>query len=222
MYGLSGRYYNKGEYTVIAFRYDVTTYYNYLAIMVSYTTSRPSYSYIAFSLDVTKYYYSDIIDLNYNTDYQFDLSIWDPPKMPYGYQIFVRIAVKPEDKLEIILVTHNSYDKSTAFKVDVCQFKDKPTESQVYYGNDSKVCKIGLINNSTEDKKYIYPYTTESDVNYLAISINNQLNDLSYIYIRINKTIDPVIPDEGGDDKSSSGINRLSNYLMALLLLIIL
>ena len=183
--GLTGRYINRGDYKVIAFRYDVTTYYNYLAIEVSYTTYRPSYSYIVFRVDVTKYYYSNIKDLNYNTDYKFDVSIWDPPKVPYGYQIFVRIAVHPDDKMEIQLTTQSTYDKNSAFKVDVCQFKEKPSESQVYYGSNSKVCKNGLSNDSSEDKKYVYPFTTESEINYLAISIINQLNDLSYLFIYI-------------------------------------
>ena len=157
--------------------------------MVSYTTTRPSdfsYSYIVFRVDVTKYYYSNIKDLNYNTDYQFDVSVWSPPKVPYGYQIYVRIAVHPDDKMEIQLTTQSAYDKKTAFKVDVCQFKQKPSESQVYYGSDSKVCKNGLsIDDSSEDKKYVYPFTTESEINYLAISIINQLNDLNYLFIYI-------------------------------------
>ena len=185
---LGARFYDKGDYKVIAYKYVASSYYNYLGIQVSYTTTRPSdfsYSYILFRVDVTKYLYSNIKDLNYNTDYQFDVSIWDPPKVPYGYQIFVRIAVHPDDKMEIQLTTQSSYDKNSAFKVDVCQFKEKPSESQVYYGSNSKVCKNGLGNDSSEDKKYVYPFTTESEINYLAISIINQLNDLSYLFIYI-------------------------------------
>lgn len=186
--GLSARFYDKGEYKVIAYRYDASDYFNYLGIMVSYTSTRPSdfsYSYIVFRVDVTKYYYSNIKDLDYNTEYKFDVSIWDPPKVPYGYQVFVRIFVHPDDKMEIRLETQSSYDKNSAFKVDVCQFKEKPSESQVYYGSNSKVCKNGLSNDSSESKKYVYPFTTEEDINYLAISIINQLSDLNYLYIYI-------------------------------------
>ena len=183
---LTGRYINRGDYKIIAFRYDADyNLYNYLGIIVTRSSTFRKYSYLTFRVDVTKYYYSDIKDLNYNTDYQFDTSIWDPPKVPYGYQVYVRIAVHPDDKMEIRLETKVYYNKDTDFKVDVCQFKEKPNQSQVYYGSNSKVCKNGLSNDSSESKKYVYPFTTESEINYLAISIINQLNDLSYLSIYI-------------------------------------
>lgn len=180
---LTGRYIDRGDYKYIAFRYDAK--YNYLGIIVTRSSTYRQFSYLIFRVDVTKYYYSDIKELNYNTDYYFDTSIWDPPKVPYGYEVFVRIAVHPEDKMEIRLETKVYYNKDTDFNVNVCQFKDKPTESQVYYGTNSEICKNGLSNDSSEDKKYVYPFTTEKEINYLSIKIINQLTDLSYLYIYI-------------------------------------
>ena len=173
---------SKGDYTYINFFHQAA--YNYLGIIVTRQSSFRQYSYLTFRVDVTKYYYSDIKDLNYNTDYVFDVSIWQPPKVPYEYQVFVRIEVHSEDKMEIRLETKVYYNKDTDFRVDVCQFKDKPTESQVYYG-DSNICKNGLSNDSSESKKYVYPFTTEKDINYLSIRIINQLDDLDYLYVYI-------------------------------------
>lgn len=174
---------DRGDYINYAFYYKA--YYNYLGIIVTRLTDVSIKDYLTFRVDVTKYYYSDIKDLNYNTDYKFDTSIWKDNKIPDGYQIYVRIAVHPDDKMEIRLETQSSYNKNTAFKVDVCQYKDKPTESQVYYGTDSKICKTGLSNESSEDKKYVYPFTTEEGINYLAICIINQISALNYLYIYI-------------------------------------
>lgn len=190
-YGTNARYtktlglrrVDRGDYSNYAFYYEAD--YRYLGIIVTRQTTAIIRDYLTFRVDVTKYYYSDIKDLNYNTDYYFDTSIWDSQLVPNGYQVYVRIAVHPEDKMEIRLETKVYYNKDTDFKVDVCQFKNKPSESQVYYPTDSQICKNGLSNESSENKKYVYPFTTEKDINYLAISIINQLTDLSYLYIYI-------------------------------------
>ena len=186
---LTGRTYTQGIYKVIAFAYTTAEYidtpYNYLGIIVSYqqTSTWQTFSYLYFRVDVTKYYYSNIKDLDYNTYYPYDTSIFNDGYIPYLYQIYIRIAVHPEDKMEIQLETKATYDKANAFKVDVCQFKNKPSESDVFYGKPG--CKLGLANESTESNKYIYPFTTDSEINWLSISIINQISDRKLTYLNM-------------------------------------
>jgi hypothetical protein len=186
---LTGRTYTQGIYKVIAFAYTTAEYidtpYNYLGIIVSYqqTSTWQTFSYLYFRVDVTKYYYSNIKDLDYNTYYPYDTSIFNDGYIPYLYQIYIRIAVHPEDKMEIQLETKATYDKANAFKVDVCQFKNKPSESDVFYGKPG--CKLGLANESTESNKYIYPFTTDSEINWLSISIINQIGDRKLTYLNM-------------------------------------
>ena len=40
--------------------------------------------------------------------------------------------------MEIRLRTDVIYDRERDFQVDVCQYKNQPVESQVYYGTGSK------------------------------------------------------------------------------------
>ena len=169
---LSGRPYTQGNYKVIAFAYTseyYTTQYNYLGIIVSYeqTSTWQTFSYLYFRVDVTKYYYSNIKDLDYNTYYSYDVNIFKDQYIPYLYQIYIRIAVHPEDKMEIQLETKATYDKANAFKVDVCQFKNKPSESDVFYGKPG--CKL----------------TTDSEINWLSISIINQISDRKLTYLNM-------------------------------------
>ena len=87
--------------------------------------------------------------------------------------------------MEIQLTTHAAYDKHTAFKVDVCQYVDKPTQQQVYYGNNAAKTNTSLENISEEPEKYYYPFTTDAGIRYLSICITNQIGDLDYLFIYI-------------------------------------
>ena len=66
--------------------------------------------------------------------------------------------------MEIQLTTHKAYDKNTAFKVDVCQYENKPAEQQVYYGNGAAKTKTYLENTSEEGSKYYYPFTSRNKI----------------------------------------------------------
>ena len=189
---LTSSIYAHGKYRVIYFAYTseyYTTPYNYLGIIVSYeqTSTWQTFSYLNFRVDVTKYYFSNIIDLDYNTNYSFDPSIFFDYNIPYQYQIFTRIPVHPNAKMNIQLETKVNYDKTNAFKVDVCQYNNKPVESQVYYGTDAIKCTVGLPNESQEDYKYIYPFKNElEEANWLSIRIINQIADRKLSYLNMN------------------------------------
>lgn len=180
----SGKY-KEGDYYVYSYSFEAglgATYFSIEMIKPNY-----SFSYIIVRVNSAKYRYSKIKELSFNTDYKIDTSIFTASqyKIPFNYQIYIRISVFSDDQMEIQLTTHKAYDKNTAFKVDVCQYVDKPTEEQVYYGNNAAKTNTQLENKSEEGGKYYYPFKTDSGINYLSISIINQLRDLDYLFIYI-------------------------------------
>lgn len=176
-------HYDQDNYRVLFFTY--TSRNSYLGIVVSFQQDWIQFSYLLFRVDITKYKYSNIKELDYNTYYTYDTSIFNPPVIPKGYQIYIRIAVHQDDKMEIQLETKATYDAKNAFKVDVCQYSSKPVEKQVYYGTGALKCNTGLSNESTESMRYIYPFTTELDASWLSISIINQIQDRDLTWLNM-------------------------------------
>lgn len=176
-------YYDQDNYRVLYFTY--TSRNSYLGIVVYFQQDWIQFSYLLFRVDITKYKYSNIKELDYNTYYTYDTKIFNPPVIPKGYQIYIRIAVHQDDKMEIQLETKATYDAKNAFKVDVCQYSSKPVEKQVYYGTGALKCVTGLSNESTESMRYIYPFTTELDASWLSISIINQIQDRDLTWLNM-------------------------------------
>jgi len=178
--------YKEGKYNVYSYAFEALQGATYFSIEVE-IPNRGQYTYMLVRVNLSKYHYSNIKDLTFNTDYPIDTSIFtaNNKRIPYGYQIYIRIGVFDNDEMEIQLTTHAAYDKNTAFKVDVCQYVDKPTQQQVYYGNDAAKTMTSLENTSEEDEKYYYPFTTDAGIRYLSICITNNLNNLDYLFIYI-------------------------------------
>jgi hypothetical protein len=178
--------YKEGNYIVYSYAFDALTGATYFSIEVE-IPNRGQYTYMLVRVNLSKYHYSNIKDLTFNTDYPIDTSIFtaNNKKIPPGYQIYIRIGVFDNDEMEIQLTTHAAYDKNTAFKVDVCQYVDKPTQQQVYYGNNAAKTMTSLENTSEEDEKYYYPFTTDVGIRYLSICITNNLDNLDYLFIYI-------------------------------------
>jgi hypothetical protein len=178
--------YKEGNYIVYSYAFDALTGATYFSIEVE-IPNRGQYTYMLVRVNLSKYHYSNIKDLTFNTDYPIDTSIFtaNNKKIPPGYQIYIRIGVFDNDEMEIQLTTHAAYDKNTAFKVDVCQYVDKPTQQQVYYGNNAAKTMTSLENTSEEDEKYYYPFTTDAGIRYLSICITNNLDNLDYLFIYI-------------------------------------
>lgn len=228
---LAGRTYDVEDFTVAAFHYQADNIY--LGIIVYYHGNYKPYSYINFRVDVSKYYYSDIKDLTFNTNYTVDTSIFASAVLPFGYENFIRIHNESVDEMEIQLTTHESH-KNNSFKVDVCEYKEKPTELEIYYGIGAEKCVIGLENFSDDDKLFRYLFTKDENISYLSIGIRNQISSLSYLNIFIYNDDQPEPtpgPTEGPSDEpsgtpddkgGSSEKNKLSNILVSLLLLFIL
>ena len=173
--GREDRFYEKYGYMVLA-----VTHYpknRFLGIIVSYEDTWQAFSYLNFKVDITKYKYSDIKELDYNQHYDLYTLRFVNAIIPEKYQIFIRIKVISDDNMEIRLTTDVTYDRKNDFKVDVCQYKDRPVESQVYYGKGYVKCDNNLPNSSEEDKKYVYSFSTELEVKYLSISMINYITN---------------------------------------------
>lgn len=178
-----GKPYPEGNYYVLQYHYEKQSYFaNYLGIIIeyytTYTTDYLNFEYLAFRLNSNKYFFSNILDLEFNQHYELPVSQLDQDVIPPGYQIYIRSEIFSNDTVEIRLETKENYKKN-AFRTDVCQYKDKPVESQVYYGHGSVKCETDIPNDSKDDKKYVYPFKTELDVHHLSIIIINQLNPSS-------------------------------------------
>lgn len=178
--------YPEGNYYVYSYAFTAYPGAKYFSIELE-MQNRLGFSYMVVRVNLAKYHYSNIKDLTFNTDYKIDTSIFTANnfRIPYLYQIYIRIKVFDDDEMEIQLTTHQAYDKDNAFKVDVCQYVDQPTQQQVYYGNNAARTNTSLENTSEEGGKYYYPFTTDKGIRYLSICITNQIGDLDYLFIYI-------------------------------------
>ena len=175
-----------GDYYIYYFTVQATKAYNLFYFAIDVTIPDDDYKTLIFLVDLTKYKYSTIQDLSLNTDYPWDKSIFTNRKIPKNYQIYIRIASFSQDKCEVQLTTDYTYDRRYDFTVDICQYSYKPTQQQVYYGDDSEVpCKNDIPNTCETDLHYYFPFETESNVNYLSIRITNNLGDLDNLKIYI-------------------------------------
>lgn len=184
IYAEDSNNYNEDKYIVYYFTYRASHTATYFAVHVS-LTSRHDFDYVIFRVNLSKYLYSRINDLDFNQKYELDTSRFYQGIIPQYYKIYIRISVIEEDNMEVQLETHEAYDKTTAFTVNVCQYTYKPTEEQVYYPTYDSLCKDPLTNESKESEKYAYPFTTDKDTKYLSIRVINNLYNLNYLYILI-------------------------------------
>ena len=178
-------YYYEGQSTVYYYTFQVSQNAikgSYFSIYV--TVPNYDYSYLYFRVNLSKYKYSNIKELSFLTNYEIDTSIFGDRKIPYEYQIYIRMSSLSEDQMQIQLTTHEAYDKYTAFVVDVCQYNIFPDESQVYYGLGAVNCQT-LTNTATQTSKYYYDFQTQANIQYLSIRIINNISDLNYLFIYI-------------------------------------
>ena len=179
-------YYYEGQSTVFYNTFKVSETAlpgSYFLIYV--TIPNYSYTYLYLRINLSKYKYSNIKDINFLTNYTIDTSIFGDRKIPYKYQIYLRLPFMSEDQMQIQLTTHEAYEKDSSFEVDVCQYDTRPVESQVYYIGRDINCKNNLKNTSPYATKYYYDFQTERNVQYLSIRIINYISDLNYLFIYI-------------------------------------
>ena len=109
--------YNEGDYIVYCKIFQVPQGVNYFAVYAVYSAYQ-LHSYIHVRINLSRYKYSYIKDLHFNTNYEFDTSIFPNNIMPNNYKIFMRIP-KNDDTAEIQITTQKNYDKNNAFIVEV-------------------------------------------------------------------------------------------------------
>ena len=124
-----------------------------------------------------------VFDISFNTEYTVDIRQFDEGYIPGGHSYYFRMPSITEDELKIQLKVYHNADAS--FKVDVCGYKFKPTDTQVINGN--QYCGSALEHTkstgSTYDE-YIYPFETDANVEYLAIHVFNY-NALDFLSVYI-------------------------------------
>jgi len=175
-----------GDYYIYYFTVEATKAYKLFYFAIDVTIPDDDYKTLIFLVDLTKYKYSTIQDLTLNTDYPWDKSMFNDGLIPLYYQIYIRISSFSQDKCEVQLTTDYTVSRLYDFQVDICQYSYKPTQQQVYYGDDKEVpCKNNIPNTCETDLHYYFPFETESNVNYLSIRITNKLGDLKNLKIHI-------------------------------------
>ena len=221
---LSENRYDEGDYTVYYKTFEVPGGINYFAAYAYYSAYQ-FHSNIYVRINLSRYKYSYIKDLAFNTDYEYDTSIFSTGIIPQYYQIFMRVPIN-DDTIEIQLTTKKEYDKNAAFKVDVCEFVYSPTSTDIYYGTISRKCTNNLQNTSTESLKYKYPFSPSENIQYLSICVTNLNDDLTYINTNIyseDPTPESTDPIPGPTDPSGSAEkNNFSKALLGLLFLILI
>ena len=129
----------------------------------------------------TEYFY----DISYNTEYEVDMSKFYPYNfMPAGTHYYFRVAVEEDDKMQIQLTVQKN--AIINFKVDVCGFMGRPSDSQVLNGHDR--CRnslSGRLDRTEHDRDiYLFDFETITGVNYLAIHLENY-DSLYYLSVYI-------------------------------------
>ena len=125
------------------------------------------------SSDYDEQYYH-FYDITFNERYYVDMAKYEYGFLPAGHNYYFRLGVIPNDKMEI-QCTVQRY-AVTAFKVDVCPFYTKPSNNEVYHGNN--LCANALQGVKSEYEsydRYTYPFTTGENVNYLAVHLETIL-----------------------------------------------
>ena len=216
---ISQNNYYEGDYEVYYKTYQVPEGIKYFAAYAYYNMYQ-FHSNIYVRINLSRYKYSYIKDLPFNTNYEFDTSIFSTRIIPYNYEIFMRVPING-DTIEIQLTTQKEYDKNAAFKVDVCEFEYLPTSTDIYYRTIEWKCTNNLENTSTESLKYKYPFSSLKNVHYLSICVTNLNDDLTYINTNIYSEVPPE-PTDSSSNPGSAEKNNFSKALFGLLLLILI
>ena len=145
-------------------------------------------TYLLFLIGLIASYGPYFWDINYNTLYEVDMAKFAPLNyMPAGTSYFFRVPVEEDDDMQIKLTVQKGV--SVNFKVDVCGFYSRPSDTQVINGHDS--CRNSLIGKfvGTESDRDVYKYDFETTrgINYLAIHIQTK-NSLHYLSVYVSSS----------------------------------
>ena len=129
------------------------------------------------------YEYYHFYDINFNERYYVDMKKYSYGFLPQGHNYYFRIAVYPNDKMEIECTVERF--ASIAFNVDVCPFNHKPSDIEAYTENNLCAFKLaGAKSQYNQYDRYTYPFTTGDNVNYISVRLEN-LQSLYYLDVYV-------------------------------------
>ena len=117
--------------------------------------------------------YHHFYDINFNERYYVDISKYSVGFLPEGHSYYFRLAVYPNDKMEVECSVHRN--AIIEFDVDVCPFNTKPSYDDIY--NENSLCARslnGVKSQNGDYDRYTYPFSTGENVNYLSIRLENK------------------------------------------------
>jgi len=132
-------------------------------------------TYLLFLIGLIASYGPYFWDISYNTLYEVDMAKFYPyDYMPGGTSYYFRVPVEQDDDMQIQLTVQKN--ALIDFKVDVCGFYGKPSDSQVISGHDNCRNELSGKFDGTEYDRDVYKYDFETitGINYLAIHIQTK------------------------------------------------
>ena len=142
-------------------------------------------TYLLFIIGCIVSYGPYFYDITYNKVYEVDMTKFAPYNyMPGGTSYYFRVPVEEDDSMQIQLTVQKG--AIIDFKVDVCGFYGRPSDSQVITGHDNcRNALSGKFDGTEYDRDvYLYDFETITGINYLAIHIQTQAS-LYYLSVYI-------------------------------------
>ena len=114
-------------------------------------------------------------DIPFNKEYILDPAIFIEGYIPALYNYYFRVPVNSNDKIKIEVNVLK--DAAINFKLDACGFNGYPSDASILVGYGG-LCEINLQGLKIKGKTYstyVYSLETSSNVNYLAVHLQNYL-----------------------------------------------
>ena len=114
-------------------------------------------------------------DIRFNNEYILDPTVFRDRYFPALYSYYFRLAVNSNDKIKIEVNVLK--DAVINFKSDVCGFNSYPSDASILsgYGGSCVSNLEGLKIKGKTYSTYVYSLETSSNVNYLAVHLQNYL-----------------------------------------------
>ena len=124
-------------------------------------------------------------DIPFNKEYILDPSIFIEGYIPALKSYYFRVPVNSNDKIKIEVNVLK--DAVINFELDVCGFNSYPSDASILsgYGGSCASNLEGLKIKGKTYSTYVYSLETSSNVNYLAVHLQNYL-DLDYFSIYVH------------------------------------
>ena len=127
-----------------------------------------------------------VYDININENYNIDFTKYEEGKISTNSSLYFRMKINSIKAWKIHLTTLKNSD--TSFKVDVCCFSNKPTDQEIYDGNELYVSSLSFVKTYSMDyDKYEFKFSVEENVKYVCVEIQ-AFFPLDYLDIIVTDT----------------------------------